>query len=173
LARLPYPDESSPDVAPLVDEVVRTRGKMLNLFRAMLHSPAIAGPWIDLGTAVRYGSGLDDRTRELVICQVAARTGSSYEWHHHAPVASAAGVSEEQLEALPDPPIGLFSSEEEMLLGYVDHVLDGAVDDDAFNTLVQLRGARGAAEITATACFYIGVSRFLSAMGVQVEDEPT
>lgn len=172
MTRLPYLDESDAEVAPLVAEVVRTRGRMLNLFRAMLRSPAIAGPWIDLGTAVRYGSGLDDRTRELVICQVAARTGSAYEWHHHAHLASAAGVTAEQLDALPDPPPGRFDEDEAQLLAYVDRVIAGTVDDPVFEAMVERRGATATTEITATASFYVGVSRFLAAMGVEIDDPP-
>ena len=170
MARIPYPDTTTPDLAPLAEEVRRTRGRLLNLFRALMHSPSIAEPWIHLGTAVRYGSGLGDRTRELVICQVAARTGSTYEWHHHSGAAAAAGVTAEQLDAVPDPPSGTFDAVEEQLLRYTDKVIAGSVDDETFHAMVDVHGERATTEITATVAFYIGVSRFLAAMDVEIEN---
>lgn len=170
MARIPYPDTSSAELAELAEEVRRTRGQLLNLFRALMHAPAIAEPWVALGTAVRYGSGLDDRTRELAICQVAARTGCPYEWHHHAPLAAAAGVSQDQLGTLPDPPNGTFDLADEQLLRYADLVIAGSVDDQTFDAMVTQHGERRTTEITATIAFYISVSRFLSAMGVEIED---
>lgn len=151
---------------------MRTRGRLLNLFRAMLHAPAVAEPWVHLGSALRYGTGLDDRTRELAITQVAARTGSVYEWHHHAPLAAAAGVGRAQLAALPDwDGDALVDPADRQLLDYVDRVLDGRVDDDTFGRVVERFGTRGAVELTATVAFYLCVSRFLSALDVEPEGE--
>lgn len=169
MARIPYPDTSTGDLARVADEVRRTRGTLLNLFRALMHAPRLAEPWLALGTAMRYESTLDDRTRELVICQIAARTSSPYEWHHHAPLALAAGVEEVQLSALPDPPPGVFGEEETELVAFVDRVFAGTVDDDAFAVLVARRGTEQATEVSATAAFYVAVARFLAAMGVEVE----
>lgn len=169
MARIPYPDTSTGDLARLTDEVRRTRGMVLNLFRALMHAPRLAEPWLALGTAMRYESTLDDRTRELVICQIAARTESAYEWHHHAPLALAAGVDEDQLSALPDPSPGTFDEVETELVAFVDRVLTGTVDDDAFAALVARRGTEQATEVSATAAFYVAIARFLAAMGVEVE----
>lgn len=44
---------------------------------------------------MRTKTSLDDRTREIAICRVAVCNGAWYEWGHHAPLARAAGVSEE------------------------------------------------------------------------------
>lgn len=169
MARIPYPDTSTGDLARVADEVRRTRGTLLNLFRALMHAPRLAEPWLALGTAMRYESTLDDRTRELVICQIAARTESAYEWYHHAPLALAAGVGEAQLSALPDPPPGAFDETETELVSFVDRVFAGTVSDDDFAAQVARRGTEEATEVSATAAFYVAVARFLAAMGVEVE----
>jgi alkylhydroperoxidase family enzyme len=170
VARLPYADPLSGEGARILEEVERTRGQVLNLFRAMLHAPAVAGPWVELGTALRYRTSLADRTRELAIAQVAARTASPYEWHHHAPLAAAAGVGEALLSALPD-----WSSEvtddqgDRELLTYIDQVLDGAVEDASYAAVEKRFGRQEAVEITATAAFYLCIARFLSALDIDIE----
>lgn len=170
MARIPYPDTSQGELARLADEVRRTRGgQLLNLFRALMHAPAVAEPWLALGTAMRYGTTLDDRTRELLICQVAARTSSAYEWHHHAPRAGAAGVRDDQLAALPEPAPGTFDTADEQLLALVDGVLAGTVTDDQLAAMVDDRGSEQTTEIVATAAWYVAVARFLGAMGVEIE----
>lgn len=170
MARIPYPDTSTGDLAGLADEVRNRRGgKLLNLFRALMHAPTLARPWFALGTAMRYESTLDDRTRELVICQIAARTGSAYEWHHHAPLALAAGVQQDQLAALPEPAAGTFDEPEQALIGFVDHVFAGAVADDEFSAMAARHGTEQTTEIVATAAFYIAIARFLAAMDVEIE----
>lgn len=173
MARIPYADTSTGDLARLADEVRRTRGgQLLNLFRALMHAPTLAEPWLALGTAMRYQSTLDDRTRELVICQIAARTESAYEWHHHAPLALAAGVREDQLAALPEPAPGTFDEAESELVAFVSHVFSGTVADDDFGSMVARHGTERTTEIVATSAFYVAVARFLAAMAVEIETDP-
>lgn len=171
MARIPYPDIDDDDRARITEEVLRTRGQLLNLFRALLHAPAVAEPWLNLGTAMRFGTGVSDRARELAICQVARRTDSAYEWHHHAHLAAQAGVPADHLASLPDwDASGLFDDQDSELLAYVDDVIAGEVDDQGFARIVERYGTEQAVELTATASFYVAVSRFLSAMNVEVED---
>ena len=39
MARIAYPDLDSTEIAPLVGRIQRERGKVLNLYRMLLHSP--------------------------------------------------------------------------------------------------------------------------------------
>jgi alkylhydroperoxidase family enzyme len=88
MARVDYPDLASADAETLaMAERIKDQrgGRLLNLFKMQLHNPAIAGAWLDLGSAVRFKSELDAPTRELAICLVASITGSEYEYRAHRP----------------------------------------------------------------------------------------
>jgi hypothetical protein len=79
MARVPLLDErAGPDVAAVVAKIRGKRGgRLLNLYRALLHAPELASAWIDFNNAVRYQTGLGDRVRELIIMRVAALNMSS------------------------------------------------------------------------------------------------
>src|SRR5919202_6529034 len=103
MARVEYPDTSSPEAQQMVDEVRRQRnGRLPHLFHMQLYNPAIVDGWLRLGTAVRYKSQLDAATRELAICLVARSTGAEYEWLAHRRIALGEGFSEAQLEGVLD-----------------------------------------------------------------------
>src|SRR5919202_2518534 len=103
MARVEYPDTSSPEAQAMVDEVRRQRnGRFPHLFHMQLYNPAIVDGWLRLGTAVRFKSELDSATRELAICLEARITGSDYEWLAHRRVALSEGVSEAQLDRILD-----------------------------------------------------------------------
>ena len=57
MARVDYPDLASADAEALaMAERIKDQrgGRLLNLFKMQLHNPAIAGAWLDLGSAVRF-----------------------------------------------------------------------------------------------------------------------
>lgn len=80
--------------------VVDDDGCLTGPFNAMLHAPAVGWAVQHLGSTLRFNGVLPDRTRELVICAVAAAHESGYEWHAHSRVAAAAGVTGKELEAV-------------------------------------------------------------------------
>src|SRR3972149_1442468 len=54
MARTAYPDTPEASLAPLVERIERERGgKLLNLYRMLLHSPPVAQGWLGLFTAIR------------------------------------------------------------------------------------------------------------------------
>jgi alkylhydroperoxidase family enzyme len=101
MARVGYGDpERFPE---LVAQIKSERtGRLSNLYRLLLNSPAVAAGWLHLGTAIRYQSKLDGSSRELAICLVARLTGADFEWRSHEPLARAEGVAGEKLARLED-----------------------------------------------------------------------
>src|ERR1051325_5347324 len=59
MARIPPIDENNPDIASLVDEIRGARGRLINIYRLMLHSPALAEAWFNLNQAARFGTVID------------------------------------------------------------------------------------------------------------------
>ncbi|TVT20527.1 carboxymuconolactone decarboxylase family protein [Amycolatopsis acidiphila] len=75
-------------------------GRLEGAFNARLLDPPVGTAIQQLGAALRYGSRIGDRQRELVILTVAVAERCDYEWHGHVPGARRAGLSEQQLTAL-------------------------------------------------------------------------
>jgi alkylhydroperoxidase family enzyme len=92
------PRAASPGRAPLADE----QGRLAGPFNAMLYSPRIGQALQQLGTAVRYASGLSPRAREIAILEVARHCRSGYEWQTHVTAAAAAGLTPAEIERLAD-----------------------------------------------------------------------
>ena len=75
-------------------------GALTGPFGVMVHEPALGAPLQELGSAVRYATGLTDRVREIAILAVAAATGSAFERYAHERVGRAVGLTDDELAAL-------------------------------------------------------------------------
>jgi len=175
--RLPYcpPDLAEP--RELVSAIrARRGGTLLNLDRMLLHSPTFASGWNGLLRAVRTELSLPARLRELAICAVAAINGADYELHHHSQPFLDAGGTPEQLRALADVPLAVgdtaqFTEAERAILhATLDITLEVRLSDDSYAALKQtLESDRQIVELIGVVATYNMVSRFLVALGIEVE----
>jgi 4-carboxymuconolactone decarboxylase len=101
-----------PQHFPLLDDEGRLRGP----FNAMLLSPSIGDPLQKLGSAVRFGSALSDRERELAILVVASHWKSAFEQAFHEAVGAAVGLSQEEMIAVASGEPIITANEREMTL---------------------------------------------------------
>jgi alkylhydroperoxidase family enzyme len=172
MARIPYPDAARPDLAPLVERIKRERGgKLLNLYRMLLHSPPVAEGWLTFFTAVRQKGTLSGRHRELAIMRIAVINGADYEFTQHVPFALAEGLTQAQLDGLRAgrEPEGL-SEADRAVLAYADAMTRQVhVPDDVFARTRKQFGERELVELTVTIAGYNCVSRFLEAVAVDHE----
>jgi AhpD family alkylhydroperoxidase len=175
MARIPHIDsDRTPETARVAEEIRAHRSRAIpNLYRTLLHSPAVCEGWLRLGTALRYESALEPRLRELVTCLVAAQTGSAYEWAHHGPLARAEGITAAQLAALTgDVSWSLFDDLERACLELALAVVrNEALPDDRFERVRAALGDSGVVELVALGSYYSGVARFLTALDVDIEDD--
>jgi AhpD family alkylhydroperoxidase len=174
MARVPLLDEhAGPDVAAVVAKIRGKRGgRLLNLYRALLHAPGLASARLDFNNAVRYQTGLGDRVRELIILRVAALNGADYVFDiHRTRYAEPAGVTRAQVEALRDwRKSGLFGPEESALLTYVDVMTrDVAVPDAVFKGLRAHFSERAIVELTVLVAAYNMHTRVLKALDIDAE----
>lgn len=172
MARVPYPDVDRPELAPLVARIKAERGgRLLNLYRMLLHSPPIASGWLALFTAIRQQSTLSGRLRELVILRIAALNGAEYEFKAHVPFALKEGLGQSQLDALKAgrAPEGLTEADE-AALAYADAMTRTVrVPDPVFAAARRHLGERELVELTATIAGYNLVSRVLEALQIDHE----
>ena len=174
MARIPYADIEAEATRDLVDRMAAERGSVLHLYRMLLHSPPVAEGWLGFLTAIRQQSGLDDRTRELVIMRVAALNQAAYEADQHRPIALAAGLTEAQLsQILQLDPVSLFDPQDRTVIALTDAMTrDVRIADALMSRVREYFDERGVIELVATIGAYNMVSRFLVALDVQSSDRP-
>jgi 4-carboxymuconolactone decarboxylase len=171
VARVPLLDESAG--AAVVAKIRGKRGgRLLNLYRALLHSPGLASAWLDFNNAVRYETGLGERARELVIMRVAVLNHADYVFEiHRLRYAEPAGVTPAEIEALRDwRKSGVFGPGDAALLAYVDAMTrDVEVPDAVFNGMRAHFSERAAVELTVLIAAYNMHTRVLRALDIDPE----
>jgi alkylhydroperoxidase family enzyme len=172
VARIPYADTADPAIAELAEQIRRERGgKVLNLYRMLLHSPPVARGWLNLFTAIRQQAELGGRYRELAIMRIAVLNGADYEFQQHVPYALAEGLTRAQLDALKagEVPEGLTDADNAVLAYAEAMTRQIRVPDDVFAAVRRHFPERELVELTATVGGYNLVSRFLEA--IQIDHE--
>lgn len=76
------------------------RGGVYGPFRPLLHRPPLLHAVAKVGETLRYEGTISDAMREWGICVVAHELGNVFEWEMHRPLAIAAGVPTQVVEAL-------------------------------------------------------------------------
>jgi 4-carboxymuconolactone decarboxylase len=175
MARLSYVDDTTnPELAELAGRIRGARrGNLINIYRLLLHSPALAESWLGHNNAVRWRTELDGRLREIVIIRVAHLNGATYVVKQHVPeLALAEGLTLAECAALADwEPSAFFDPRERAALAYADAMTrDIAVPDGVFNTLTRMFTERQILELTVLIGTYNMQTRVFRAL--QIDPEP-
>lgn len=176
MARVPLiePDDS-PELADLVERIRgRRRGKVINVYRTLLHSPPLAESWFEHINRVRWGTEIAGRLREIVIIRLGHLVQSAYVLRQHVPrLAAGEGMTEAECDALADwEGATCFSDAERAALAYADSMIrDGVVPDAAFEPLRAHFTDRQIVELTLMIGAYIAHSRVLQALEVDLETD--
>jgi 4-carboxymuconolactone decarboxylase len=176
MARIPLIEETKhPELAESIAKIKGARGgRLINIYRLMLHSPALANAWFDLNQAVRYGTEIDGQSRELAVIRVAILNGVEYVQRAHGPAyALKEGLTPEQVAALWDWRASqLFNAQQRALLAYTDAMTEKIeVTDDVFDNARQHFSERQIVELTMLIGAYNMLTRFLKAL--KVDPEPS
>lgn len=173
MARVPYIDDTThPELRVLCDRIRAERGgKVLNLYKALLNSPALAQAWLQFFTVIRQQCALPAQLRELAIMSIALINGADYEFRQHIPFALQAGLTQAQLDALPHwRESRSFDARQRAVLAYTEAMTrEVHVPDEVFAPVAAEFAPRELVELTATIAGYNLVSRFLEA--VQIDHE--
>ncbi len=174
MARVSLVEENEhPKLCELIAKIKGARGgRLINIYRLMLHSPALASAWFDLNQAVRYGTEIDGQCRELAVIRVAILNNVEYVIRAHGPAyALKEGLTPEQVAALSDwQPSDLFDEKQRALLAYTDAVTrDIDVPDAVFVDVRKHFSERQVVELTMLIGAYNMLTRFLKALKVDPE----
>ena len=174
MARVPLIDEKEhPEFAELVEKFsAGRRGRLINIYRLLLNSPALAESWFNHSNAVRWKTALDGRLREIVIIRLGHITGSAYVLRQHVPaLALADGVSVAECDALADwQGTSLFSPRERSALAYADVMTRQiVVPDEVFAEVKRHFDTRQIVELTVLIGSYNMNARVLQALELDLE----
>jgi 4-carboxymuconolactone decarboxylase len=174
MARVSLIEENDhPELSDLIAKIRGARGgRLLNISRMMLHSPALAGGWFELNQAVRYKTEIDGRSRELAVIRVAILNRVDYVVQaHRATYAIKEGLIAAQVDALADwSSSTLFNEQQRALLAYVDAMTrDIDVPDHVYNTLRKHFSERQTVELTMLIGAYNMHTRVLTALKIDPE----
>jgi AhpD family alkylhydroperoxidase len=137
----------------------------------MMHSPAVTEGWAGFGNAIRFGTSMDDRTRELVVLTVAHQLSCSYEWDQHESLALEKGMTADEVTAITAWPgsASIFPESDRAVIELTRLVVDGAPVERtaAFEDVVAERGMGGLIELVAAACYYVAIAKFTGALAIR------
>jgi 4-carboxymuconolactone decarboxylase len=174
MARVSYINESEhPELAGLIGRIRGGRGgRLLNFYRALLHSPELAATWMPFNDAVRRQTLLDGRVREIAIMRVAILNRVDYVLRiHRARYAQPAGVTADECDALTDwARSTLFDPRDRAVLAYVDAMTsETEVNDAVFEAVREHFSERETVELTVLIGAYNLHTRVLSALRIDPE----
>ena len=161
-----------PVLADMYRRIRESRGRLLNIHRAVGQAPKMLRAQAAYARALREDSSLPRSLQELLILRIAQVNDSTYEQSVHRPIALRCGVAAANIDALPRwDTSSLFDARERAALRFVDQAArSGEVEDSVFLALRQAFSPQEIVELTALVGWYVGNSRFVRALRIVSED---
>ncbi len=174
MARISLIEEKDhPELAGLIDKIkAGRRGGLLNVYKLLLHAPALAETWLDHVGAVRWKTSLSGRLREVLVIRMAHVNGVDYVLNQHVPaLAAAEGMTVAECDALADwRKADAFSAAERAALAYADAMtLQTSVPDAVFADLQRHYDERAIVEISVLIGTYLMHNRVMKALAIDLE----
>lgn len=175
---LPYRPDSDEAGPPEIVKAIRERrpgGKLLNLDRMLLNSPAFAQGWNTMFGVIRGKLAVPAKLRELTIMSIGVLNHAEYEWFQHEGEFLKAGGTKEQLASLRNPSAALtdskhFDEAERATLALTwEMTRDLDVKPATMSRIRAVLPDQQVVELIGTIAGYNMVSRFALATGLEPE----
>lgn len=150
-------------------------GSLRGPFNAMLFNPQLGNALQSVGVAIRYGTSLTGRIREMAILATAAANDCRYEWSAHVGLAENEGLDPAQIAAIAQcQTVPGLTADEELAYEIVRHVVDRQeIDDTTLERAMAALGTVGAVELVFLVGYYELLARSLTVWKIDAgEDEP-
>ena len=143
-------------------------GALTGPFGVMVHEPALGRPLQELGSAIRYRTGLTGRVREIAILAVAAATDSAFERHAHERVGRAVGLTDDEIGALADGSFGSSDAVEQAAYDLCRRLLDDRtrLTDEEYADLAGVLGTTTITELVVLVGYYRTLAQLLDVFDV-------
>lgn len=175
MARVPYLSraDASPETAALWDRVEAERKvPTANIFRALAHAPVALDAFLSYANALRDGSELSPKLRELAILTVGHATSAQYEIAHHQSHARKAGITPDQLAAIADfETSDLFDETERAVMRLAkESTVDVEVTESSWAEVATHLGDKQMIELALTIAWYNSGVRIMGMLAIDLED---
>ena len=150
------------------DIVAGPRGEVVGPLGVWLRRPELADRAQRLGEYTRYGTSLPPVLSELAILVVARTWGSEFEWLVHKPIALAAGVPPDAVEAIrAGRTPALEDPAQSAVYGFCVALLrEHRVDDDVYAGAAGVLGEGGVVDLVGILGYYSLISMTINAFNV-------
>ena len=156
----------------IYDKIARSRGKALNLFKALLNSPKAAENIGSLGAYLRYDSTLAPNIREITILTIARELNVAYEWAHHEPIAREVGVSDNSIERIHSgqAPNGMIAKDGVFTKAAKEIMADGSMETSTFQAVEHLVGIDGVVDFVVLVGYYTMLGGILRSFDIELDE---
>ena len=136
--------------------------------------PRVCAPWLAFSGTLLDAGTLDPRDRELLILRVGVRTGCGYQWAQHLAMARAAGLTDEQIAAVPEGAgAAVWTDRDRDLLRAADQLVDDhVIDDPTWERLAGRFDERQLLELIFVVGGYACLAMVINSVGLQPTAEP-
>jgi len=171
-ARIPPMEvaELDDDARALVGSVDTSGVEGGGVLRTLVRHRELFRQFVPYASLLLHGN-IDPRVRELIALRIADRCDSQYEWAKHQALAIAAGLTDDDFEAIRTSGYSHWTGEMEAVVRAVDELHDNAtVTDETWELLSAHYDQQDLIEVV----FLVGhlhlVAYLLNAFRVQIED---
>ncbi len=164
----------SPEQRAVYDAIASgPRAGVRGPFLALLHQPAVADKWQQLGEVLRYKTSLPPRLSELAILVTARHFDCQYEWAAHERHALKGGLAQAIVDAIKAGKRPQLAADEQAIYDYAVEMHERhAVSTATYERARSAFGTVGVVELTALLGYYSMVAMTLNAHEIVPEGAP-
>ena len=173
IVKIDFPDFSK--LPERVKQRYESLPTVVNFFRMMGYSPGTFVEVMDLTDAIFKRLTLSDYHKELLVLQVAAHGGAEYEWEQHVSISQAAGVREDQFNAIAEQRFDdseVFTVREKSLLKFGKFMLEqGKVPGVVFKHTLEHFSIEELADAMIVIGYYNMLSGFIQTFNIPLDPQ--
>jgi 4-carboxymuconolactone decarboxylase len=144
----------------------------LNVFRLLANAPNVFPGWSQMVDELYASPTFSARMREMIVLRVAHLQGSPYELAQHVPLGRAAGLTEQQLDAIATGDLdgAGFSADEHLALDVVTELCTTHhLRDDSFTAARAVFDDAALTELLMIVGCYYGLALVLNAADLDID----
>jgi 4-carboxymuconolactone decarboxylase len=166
-------DEMEPELRESFVKMEQAGFELLNIYRALAHSPELARTFMRFANRILFKAKLDAKLRELAILRIAHLTRATYERVQHEDIARQVGIPDKQIAEIKRWKASRrFAAPERAVLQYTDELTKNIrATTPTFKRVRGFLSEQEIVELTLTIGMYNLVSRFLEGLEVDLESK--
>ena len=155
-SRVPYikREELSPEGQAAWDKIAAGRGKVFPNYQQLLNRPELAARVCAVGDFILHEAKIPNDDRQLSVLTIARELNCQYEWSVHEPMAEAAGVRPQAIEAIRHRHYDKLTPRERLFADCSREILHNNVPDSTWRALEQILGRQAMVDFVVHVGFY-------------------